>query len=63
MRPSRFPAFLALLASVALTGAASGGLTAAPLPPTIKIGAVESLTGDNASYGIPIRKGIELAVE
>jgi len=51
--------FLALLA---LSGAAFGSHAAAALPPTVKIGAVESLTGDNASYGIPIRKGIELAV-
>ena len=48
-----------LLALLAFAGA----LRPAPLPPVIKLGAVESLTGDNASYGIPIRKGIELAVE
>jgi branched-chain amino acid transport system substrate-binding protein len=50
------------LVPIALT-AALAGAAAAALPPTIKLGAVESLTGDNASYGIPIRKGIELAVE
>jgi branched-chain amino acid transport system substrate-binding protein len=50
------------LALMALTGASFGSHAAAALPPAIKIGAVESLTGDNASYGIPIRKGIELAV-
>ena len=54
MRSSRFPVFLALLASVALAGAASGGLTAAPLPPTIKIGAVESLTGYPGSCNIRV---------
>ena len=37
-------------------------LQAAPLPATIKVGAVESLTGDNASYGISIRRGIELGL-
>lgn len=43
--------------------ALAASLAFAALPPVIKIGAVESLTGDNASYGVPIRKGIELAVE
>jgi len=57
MKPSLF------LALLALSGAACTSLPAAALPPVIKLGAVESLTGDNASYGIPIRKGIELAVE
>lgn len=50
------------LALMTLTGATLGSFATAALPPTIKLGAVESLTGDNASYGIPIRKGIELAV-
>ena len=50
-----------LIAScIALAAALS--LHAAPLPATVKLGAVESLTGDNASYGISIRKGIELGV-
>ena len=42
----------------------AGGVSAfaAPLPPEIRIGAVETLTGDNAAYGISIRKGLELAV-
>lgn len=52
-----------LLSLLALAGAASGSRALAALPPEIKLGAVESLTGDNASYGIPIRMGIELAVE
>jgi branched-chain amino acid transport system substrate-binding protein len=51
-----------ILALIALSGVTFGSLSAASLPATIKIGAVESLTGDNASYGIPIRKGIELAI-
>ena len=51
------------LALTVLSGAAFSGFAPAALPATIKLGAVESLTGDNASYGIPIRKGIELAVE
>jgi branched-chain amino acid transport system substrate-binding protein len=46
-----------------LAAALAGSFAAAALPPTVKLGAVESLTGDNASYGIPIRRGIELAVE
>jgi branched-chain amino acid transport system substrate-binding protein len=41
---------------------AISALWAAPLPATIKIGAAETLTGDNASYGVSIRKGIELGV-
>jgi branched-chain amino acid transport system substrate-binding protein len=52
-----------LLGLLALTGAVTGTRAAAALPPAIKLGAVETLTGDNASYGIPIRRGIELAVE
>jgi branched-chain amino acid transport system substrate-binding protein len=47
---------------LALMALCATSLAMAALPATIKIGAVESLTGDNASYGIPIRKGIELAV-
>jgi branched-chain amino acid transport system substrate-binding protein len=35
---------------------------AAPHPAVVQVGAGESLTGDNASYGVSIRKGIELAV-
>jgi branched-chain amino acid transport system substrate-binding protein len=46
-----------------LAAALAGTFAAAALPPSVKLGAVESLTGDNASYGVPIRKGIELAVE
>jgi branched-chain amino acid transport system substrate-binding protein len=51
------------LVPIALAGLLAAGSASAALPPIIKLGAVESLTGDNASYGIPIRKGIELAVE
>ncbi|MGD0726811.1 MAG: ABC transporter substrate-binding protein [Spirochaetia bacterium] len=36
-------------------------LSAAPLPSEIKIGAVETLTGDNAAYGLSIRSALELA--
>ena len=43
--------------------AATTGIAAAPLPSAIKIGVVETLTGDNSAYGISIRKGIELAAE
>jgi branched-chain amino acid transport system substrate-binding protein len=50
--------FLALAAVIA-----ASSLVAAPLPATIKLGVVESLTGDNAAYGISIRKGIELAAQ
>ena len=56
MRRSLLPPLLVL------AGATFGGYAGAALPATIKIAAVESLTGDNASYGIPIRRGIELAV-
>jgi branched-chain amino acid transport system substrate-binding protein len=41
---------------------ALAAIQAAPLPSVIKIGAAETLTGDNSSYGVSIRKGIELAV-
>ncbi|HVP17348.1 MAG TPA: ABC transporter substrate-binding protein, partial [Spirochaetia bacterium] len=37
-------------------------LSAAPLPSEIKVGAVETLTGDNSAYGVSIRKGLELAL-
>jgi branched-chain amino acid transport system substrate-binding protein len=47
---------------LALMALCATSLAVAALPATIKIGAVETLTGDNASYGIPIRRGIELAV-
>ena len=43
--------------------AATASLSAAPLPAVVKVGVVETLTGDNAVYGISIRKGIELAAE
>jgi branched-chain amino acid transport system substrate-binding protein len=50
------------LFAVAAVLAAATALQAAPLPATVKIGAAETLTGDNASYGLSIRKGLELAV-
>ena len=46
-----------VLAVLPLAGAA-----AAPLPSEIRIGAVETLTGDNAAYGLSIQKGLDLAV-
>ena len=48
-----------LAAALALASAAA----LAALPATITIGASETLTGDNASYGISIKKGLDLAVE
>jgi branched-chain amino acid transport system substrate-binding protein len=48
---------LALFASVAVS------LPAAPLPSEIKIGVVETLTGDNAAYGLSIRSALQLAAE
>ena len=47
----------------ALAAASAAALAAAPLPASIKIGAAESLTGDNSSYGLSIKKGLDLAVE
>ncbi len=57
---SAFPRVVALVAAL---GGAAGFVSAAPLPASIKIGVVETLTGDNSAYGISIRKGIELAAE
>jgi branched-chain amino acid transport system substrate-binding protein len=51
-----------ILSAVALVLAAAS-LSAAPLPSVIKIGVVETLTGDNSAYGVSIRKGIELAAQ
>ena len=47
--------------ALALFASALAAAFAAPIPAVVKIGAVETLTGDNATYGISIRKGIELA--
>lgn len=47
----------------ALAAASAAALAAAPLPSVIKIGAAETLTGDNSSYGISIKKGLDLALE
>jgi len=52
-----FRASLALGLSVILA------LPAFSWGPTVKIGAIETLTGDNAAYGLSIRKGLELGVE
>ncbi len=38
------------------------GYLANPAPAQIKIGVAEALTGNAAQYGVPIRKGFELAV-
>ena len=54
---------LVAAASLAAAGPSAAGPSATSLPSVIKIGVVESLTGDNSSYGIPIRRGIELAAE
>jgi len=51
------------LIAIAIAFVTLGAISAAPLPATIKVGSAESLTGDNASYGVPIRRGIELGVE
>ncbi len=51
-----------LAASLALFVFAAAGIHAAPLPPEITIGAVETLTGDNSAYGVSIRNGLELAL-
>jgi len=51
-----------LAASVVLFVLGTAGLTAAPLPSEIAIGAVETLTGDNSAYGVSIRSGLELAL-
>ncbi len=50
-----------LAASLALFVFAAAGIHAAPLPPEITIGAVETLTGDNSAYGVSIN-GLELAL-
>jgi branched-chain amino acid transport system substrate-binding protein len=42
---------------------AVANISAAPLPAEIKIGAVETLTGDNAVYGLSIRSALELAAD
>ncbi len=51
------------LAAIAITGIAAAGTPATALPSSIKIGMVETLTGDNSAYGISIRKGVELAAQ
>lgn len=53
---------LVLAIAIALFASSVGTLQAAPLPPEIAIGAVETLTGDNSAYGLSIRKGLELAL-
>jgi len=51
-----------LAGASALFALSAVSLPAAPLPSEIKVGAVETLTGDNSAYGISIRKGLELAL-
>jgi branched-chain amino acid transport system substrate-binding protein len=51
-----------LTCALALSVFTLPSLSAAPLPAQIKVGVVESLTGDNSAYGISIRKGLELAL-
>lgn len=48
------------------TGASTGAIAAQPsgnLSGEIKLGAVETLTGDNSSYGISIKNALDLAVQ
>ncbi len=52
----------ALVAAFAVFVAAASGTSAAALPAEITVGAVETLTGDNAAYGLSIRSALELAV-
>ena len=51
-----------LAASFTVFVFAVAGLHAAPLPPEITVGAVETLTGDNSAYGVSIRSGLGLAL-
>ncbi len=51
-----------LAGALALLAFPAAILRADSLPAEIKIGAVETLTGDNSAYGISIRKGLELAL-
>ena len=51
----------ALVVAFAVFVAAASGTVAAALPAEIPIGAVETLTGDNAAYGLSIRSALELA--
>ena len=43
--------------------AAALGFAQPALAQTVKVGAVEGLSGPIAKYGVPIRRGIELAVD
>jgi branched-chain amino acid transport system substrate-binding protein len=52
----------ACIVAFAVFAAAMSGISAAALPAEITIGAVETLTGDNAAYGLSIRSALELAV-
>jgi len=54
---------LAALATLALALVVPSFLTAQTLPAEIKIGALETLTGDSSVYGLSIKSGLELAVE
>jgi len=57
------PAKRLSLVAVAFAAIPAAALSATPLPPSVKIGVVETLTGDNSAYGISIRKGVELAAQ
>jgi branched-chain amino acid transport system substrate-binding protein len=59
MRSTKSGFLLTSIVLLAFTGATAH---AAPLPAEIKVGAVETLTGDNSAYGLSIRKGLELAL-
>jgi len=52
----------ALVVALAVFFVAASALAAAALPTEIAVGAVETLTGDNAAYGLSIRSALELAV-
>jgi len=47
----------------AIAAASAAAIAAAPLPSTIRIGAAETLTGDNSAYGLSIEKGLNLALD
>ena len=54
---------IASMTLLLLFAVAAANISAAPLPAEIKIGAVETLTGDNAVYGLSIRSALELAAD
>jgi len=52
-----------ILSLLCIFAFAVSGAFAAPLSGEIKIGAMETLTGDNAMYGIPMKNALDLATE